>query len=49
MDEYWVWVDVLEKIASFHEIEKSSAMHFEQHDLFMSYLFTLTTQGYRFQ
>lgn len=47
--EYIVWVDAQEKIASFHNVERSDPMHFNQHEMFMPYLFTLTMQGYRFQ
>lgn len=47
--EYIVWIDVQEKIASFHNVEKSDPMCFNQHEMFMAYLSTLTAQGYRFQ
>lgn len=49
MDGYCVWVDTIKKIASFHYVEQSNFMHFLQHEIFMAYLCTLTTQGYRFQ
>ena len=41
--------DTIKKIASFHHVEQSDFMHFLQHETFMAYLCTLTTQGYRFQ
>ena len=31
MREYSVWVDEVEKIASFHEVDNSAPMYFEQH------------------
>ena len=49
MDGYCVWVDTIKKIASFHHVEQSDFMHSLQHETFMAYLCTLTTQGYRFQ
>ncbi len=49
MNDYLVWVDTSSKIASFHEVEASGLLHFEQYENFMDYLVTLTTQGYRFQ
>ena len=47
--EYIVWIDAQEKIAAFHNVERSDPMYFNQHEMFMSYLFAITTQGYRFQ
>lgn len=49
MREYSVWVDAAEKIASFHAVANSNPVYFEQHEDFLDYLGTLTTQGYRFQ
>lgn len=49
MREYSVWVDEVEKIASFHEVDNSAPMYFEQHETFLDYLSLLTTRGYRFQ
>lgn len=46
MNDYLVWVDTSTKIASFHEVEASDLLHFEN---FMNYLASLTAQGYRFQ
>ena len=49
MNDYTVWVDASAKIASFHEVEASDPLHFEQYENFMNYLASLTAQGYRFQ
>lgn len=49
MEGYTVWVDVVEKIASFHEIKTGELMKFDQRELFINYLYTLTEQSYRFQ
>ena len=49
MNDYLVWVDTSTKIASFHEVEASDLLHFEQYENFMNYLASLTAQGYRFQ
>lgn len=49
MNDYLVLVDTSTKIASFHEVEASDLLHFEQYENFMNYLASLTAQGYRFQ
>ena len=49
MNDYLVWVDTSTKIASFHEVEASDLLHFEQYENFMNYLASLTAQGYRFR
>ena len=49
MDEYSVWIDETGKIVSFHEIDNSELIYFDQREGFLTYLSTLTTQGYRFQ
>ena len=49
MNVFSVWVDTAEKIASFHAVDNSDPMHFEQHEVVLAYLSTLTMQGYRFQ
>ena len=46
MREYSVWVDEVEKIASFHEVDNSAPMYFEQHETFLDYLSLLTARGY---
>lgn len=46
MNDYLVWVDTSTKIASFHEVEASDLLHFEQYENFMNYLASLTAQGY---
>ena len=38
MNDYLVWVDTSTKIASFHEVEASDLLHFEQYENFMNYL-----------
>lgn len=45
MNDYLVWVDTSTKIASFHEVEASDLLHFEQYENFMNYLASLTAQG----
>ena len=42
MNDYLVWVDTSTKIASFHEVEASDLLHFEQYENFMNYLASLT-------
>ena len=37
MNDYLVWVDTSTKIASFHEVEASDLLHFEQYENFMNY------------
>ena len=32
MNDYLVWVDTSTKIASFHEVEASDLLHFEQYE-----------------
>ena len=49
MKEYFVWIDEAEKIASFHEVDNSELIYFDQREIYLSYLSALTTQGYRFQ
>lgn len=49
VNDYLVWVDTSTKIASFHEVEASDLLHFEQYENFMNYLASLTAQGCRFQ
>lgn len=44
MNDYLVWVDTSTKIASFHEVEASDLLHFEQYENFMNYLASLTAQ-----
>lgn len=47
MNDYLVWVDTSTKIASFHEVEASDLLHFEQYENFMNYLASLTARGQR--
>ena len=49
MKEYSVWVDETEKIVSFHEVDNSELIYFDQREIYLAYLSALTTQGYRFQ
>ena len=49
MKEYSVWIDEAEKIASFHEVDNSELIYFDQLEIYLAYLSALTTQGYRFQ
>ena len=49
MDEYSVWIDETGKIASFNEIDNGELIYFDKREGFLTYLITLTTQGYRFQ
>ena len=49
MDAYSVWIDVTGKIVSLHEIDNGDLIYFDQREGFLTYLSTLTTQGYRFQ
>lgn len=49
MDEYSVWIDETGKIVSFHEKDNGELIYFDQREGFLTYLSTLTTQGYRFQ
>ena len=49
MKEYSVWVDEAEKIVSFHEVDNSELIYFDQREIYLAYLSALTTQGYRFQ
>lgn len=44
MNDYLVWVDTSTKIASFHEVEASDLLHFEQYENFMNYLASLTAR-----
>ena len=46
---YCDWVDTVGRIASFHAVEQSDLLRFDHYESFMSYLASLTTQGYRFQ
>lgn len=47
MNDYLVWVDTSTKIASFHEVEASDLLHFEQYENFMNYLASLTASSER--
>ena len=47
--EYSVWVDETAKIVSFHEVNNSELIYFDQREIYLAYLSALTTQGYRFQ
>ena len=49
MKEYSVWIDEAEKIVSFHKVDNSELIYFDQREIYLAYLSTLTTQGYRFQ
>ena len=49
MKEYSVWVDETAKIVSFHEVDNSELIYFNQREIYLAYLSALTTQGYRFQ
>lgn len=44
MNDYLVWVGTSTKIASFHEVEASDLLHFEQYENFMNYLASLTAR-----
>lgn len=46
---YVVWIDSLNRIASFHEEKGYDRMEFQQHDYFISYLCQLSDNKYRFQ
>ena len=45
MKEYSVWVDEAEKIVSFHEVDNSELIYFDQREIYLAYLSALTTQG----
>lgn len=49
MKEYSVWVDETAKIVSFHEVNNSELIYFDQREIYLAHLSALTTQGYRFQ
>ena len=49
MKKYLVWIDEAEKIVSFHEVDNSELIYFDQREIYLAYLSALTTQGYRFQ
>ena len=46
MKEYSVWVDETAKIVSFHEVDNSELIYFDQREIYLAYLSALTTQGY---
>ena len=45
MQPYSVWIDETEKIVSFHEVDNSELMHFDQRKIYLAYLSELTTQA----
>ena len=48
MKEYFVWIDATEKIASFHEVDNSELIYFDQREIYLAYLSSLTTILFRF-
>lgn len=49
MEEYTVWIDVKNKIVSFHKTPDFEEMVFLLRDSFLSYVQSLSDAGYRFQ
>ena len=47
--DFVVWVEVQQRIASFHPIEGAEAQKFNTKDHFMQYLQELQSKSYRFQ
>ena len=46
---YVIWIDISEKIASFHEVEGYERREFHAQDLFQSFVMELVGCRYRFQ
>lgn len=38
MKEYSVWIDEAEKIVSFHEVDNSELIYFDQREIYLAYL-----------
>ena len=49
VDKFEIWVDEKEKIVSFHPIENSDSINFQEHSHFLSYVQALAEHSYRFQ
>ena len=49
VDKFEIWVDEKEKIVSFHPIENSDSINFQEHTHFLSYVQALAERSYRFQ
>ena len=49
VNKFEIWVDEKEKIVSFHPIENSDFIDFQEHSHFLSYVQDLAERSYRFQ
>ena len=49
MEKYMLWLDVKNKIVSFHEETGYEKVEFSVRDYFLNYLFSASNTGYRFQ
>ena len=47
--EYHIWINMAERVASFHMVDGYELKSFSNNDYFMSFLQGLQETGYRFQ
>lgn len=49
MEQFTLWVDIQNKIVSFHEVPQFEVVAFALHEYFLNYIQSLSDSGYRFQ